>query len=64
MTKQEYLKYAKQHNLTWCKGKLVDINTISNGCTHTPIRDNFTYYELKNMFDEYFSRHESKILVD
>ncbi len=54
MTKQDYLEYVKRHNLTWYKGKLIDINAVPEGCTHTPISDCFEYSELKMLFDEYF----------
>lgn len=63
MTKKEYLEYAKQHNLTWYKGKLVDRKTVPEGCTHTPICDSFEYSALKMLFDEYFKTRKYNVGV-
>ena len=53
---QNYINYAKINNLVYSQGKLVDINSLKEGITYTPITKDWKIEQLYKLFKDFFDR--------
>lgn len=51
---QNYINYAKINNLVYSQGILVDINSLKEGITYTPITRDWKTDQLYKLFKDFF----------